>query len=104
MLGVLTRIDLRLKQVHSGLLQVESPAARNLDEMIASMNARLDHADYLVGWIDCFARGANLGRGLVHQARYLAPGEDPGPRVSLRVSHQERPARFLGIYPKSRLW
>jgi FAD/FMN-containing dehydrogenase len=59
----------------------------------------------MVGWIDCFARGECLGRGLVHQSNYLAPGEDPSPAQTLRVENQELPDTFFfGLLPKSMVW
>jgi FAD/FMN-containing dehydrogenase len=104
MLGCITSVTVRLKKVHSGLLAVEPLAAANLAEMIRIFEERLARADYLVGWIDCFARGAALGRGLIHQATYLAPGDDPVPGRTLRVVNQELPDTFMGIVPKSIMW
>jgi FAD/FMN-containing dehydrogenase len=103
MLGVFTRIELETKRVHSGDLEVRAFAPRNLAEMMATIEERKSEADYLVGWIDCFARGAELGRGLIHEARYLEEGEDPHPELTLRVEHQELPGHILG-FPKSQVW
>ena len=104
MLGCITSVTVRLKKVHSGLLAVEPLAVPNLAEMIRVFEERMPRADYLVGWIDCFARGAALGRGLVHHASYLAPGDDPVPGRTLRVANQELPDTFLGIVPKAIMW
>ena len=71
MLAVITEVTLRLKRVHSGLLEVEPVPTRDLDEMFAAFEARTASADYLVGWVDGFATGNGCGRGLVHAARYL---------------------------------
>jgi len=104
MLGVITAIELQLKRVHSGLLDVEAIPAPNLDAMLAAFEERLGTADYLVGWLDAFAGGAALGRGLVHQARYLEAGEDPDPAATLRPGAQELPARILGLLPRRVVW
>jgi FAD/FMN-containing dehydrogenase len=104
MLGCFTRITLRMKRVHSGLLEVEPIPVRSLDEMFDVFESRLAHADYLVGWIDTFARGGELGRGLVHHANYLAEGQDPAPAQSLRVANQELPPTLVGVVPKSIMW
>ncbi|HKX45317.1 MAG TPA: FAD-binding oxidoreductase, partial [Planctomycetota bacterium] len=104
MLGVFTRIRLRTKRVHSGDLEVQAVATRTLAEMMDQFEARKARADYLVGWIDCFGRGAELGRGLIHEGRYLEPGEDPRPELSLRLEHQELPARIFGVFPKDQVW
>jgi FAD/FMN-containing dehydrogenase len=104
MLGCFTRLTLRLKRVHSGLLEVEPVPVRSLDEMFDVFEARLARADYLVGWMDTFGRGTELGRGLVHQANYLGEGEDPAPAQSLRVVNQELPPTLMGVVPKSIMW
>lgn len=103
MLGAFTRIVLHTKRVHSGELEVRAYSNRDLHEMMDYFEAEQARADYLVGWIDCFARGDALGRGLVHAARYLEPGEDLEPERTLRVEHQELPAHILG-FPKSEVW
>jgi decaprenylphospho-beta-D-ribofuranose 2-oxidase len=104
MLGCFTSITLALKRVHSGLVDVEPIPARNLDELFDVVESRLATADYLVGWIDTFARGAELGRGLVHQATYVHAGEDRAAAQTLRVANQELPPTLVGVVPKSIMW
>jgi FAD/FMN-containing dehydrogenase len=104
MLGVFTQITLRLKKVHSGYLRVTPIAVRDWAEMFAEFDARLERSDYLVGWIDGFAAGTGAGRGQLHQANYLAAGEDPHPAQSLRVENQELPDTLFGVLPKSVMW
>ncbi|MGO8671960.1 MAG: FAD-dependent oxidoreductase [Capsulimonadaceae bacterium] len=103
-LGVFTRLTLQLKRVYSGLLDVTAYVNSNFDELFALYEEHLPHSDYLVGWIDCFAGGSALGRGVIHQANYLAPGVDPCPEQSLRVCNQELPDTILGLVPKSIMW
>ena len=70
LLGAVTRVKVRLKKVESGRLRVTPVRTRTLAAMFDCFTERLETSDYLVGWIDCFAGGASLGRGLVHQADY----------------------------------
>jgi FAD/FMN-containing dehydrogenase len=102
MLGTFTSLTLRLKRVHSGLLDVEAIPTRCLDEMFDAVEARLAEADYLVGWMDTFARGGELGRGLVHRADYVH--DDRNAAQTLRVVNQELPPTILGVLPKSIVW
>jgi FAD/FMN-containing dehydrogenase len=104
MLGCFTTLTLATKKVHSGLLRVEAINARSLAHMIEIFEQRLPESDYLVGWIDAFARGAKLGRGQIHQANYLEPGEDSRPAQTLRLENQMLPENILGVVPKSILW
>jgi len=103
MLGVMSRIVLSTKRIHSGELEVFAFANKDLGEMMAFMEAHKGTADYLVGWVDCFARGDALGRGQVHRAQYLHEGEDAHPEETLTVAHQEVPTSILA-FPKSELW
>ena len=104
MLGAITRVELETKRVHSGDIEVNGVSCHDLAEMMQRMDARTADCDYLVGWVDCFAGEDGLGRGLIHEARYLDPGEDPHPERTLRVAHQELPDRILGLFPKSQVW
>jgi decaprenylphospho-beta-D-ribofuranose 2-oxidase len=104
MLGTFTRARLRTQRIHSGEIEVRGISTRTLREMMGYIEEHRAHADYLVGWVDCFAGGDQLGRGLIHEARYLEPGEDPDPAATLRVAHQELPPMILGVFPKEQVW
>ncbi|MEM7515562.1 MAG: FAD-binding oxidoreductase, partial [Planctomycetota bacterium] len=97
MLGVFSRIKLQTKKVYSGELEVKGVSTRNLREMMEYFEAHKETSDYLVGWIDCFGSDEGLGRGLIHDARYLEPGEDPDPEETLKITNQTLPASILGF-------
>lgn len=103
LLGTIVRVVLETKRVHSGDLEVRAKSTPDLASALEYIEEHKRTSDYLVAWIDCFARGKALGRGLVHDARYLAPGEDPEPAKSLTVAHQELPKNILGI-SKGEVW
>ncbi|MFQ5398561.1 MAG: FAD-dependent oxidoreductase [Anaerolineae bacterium] len=104
MLGCFTSITLQLKRVYSGLLDVETETRPNLAEMFTYFEENLPQSDYIVGWIDAFARGQALGRGDVHKATYLPPGADPNPQQTLRLDRQHLPDTLFGLLPKSVIW
>lgn len=103
LLGVVTRVRVQLKRMHSGRLRVRPIQTPTLEAMFDALAARTSTADYLVGWVDCFASGAALGRGLVHEAHHLAEGEDPLGAATLAASHQELPGSIFGV-PRSLVW
>lgn len=104
-LGTFTRVTLQMKRVYSGRLEVSAWTCENLDAMFDDFErAREQGWDYVVGWIDGFARGRKLGRGQIHAARYLEPGEDPEGEATLALEHQDLPSTFFGVIPKSWLW
>jgi FAD/FMN-containing dehydrogenase len=104
MLGCFTNLTLQMKRIYSGLLSVEAISTPTLAGMFRVFEERLDRADYLIGWIDATAAGRGAGRGLVHAARHLAPGEDVNPAQTLRVASQELPEEFFGLLPKAWMW
>ncbi len=103
LLGVFTAITLQMKRLYSGDLAVEAWAAPSLAAMLADIDHHRE-ADYVVGWVDGTQRGGGLGRGQIHTARYLAPGEDPHPARTLRLDYQGLPDTLFGLIPKSIIW
>ncbi len=103
-LGIVVRARIALHRVASGLLHVEAVSAPDLESMLRRADEAKEPWEYVVGWIDAFARGRRLGRGLLHFARYLAEGEDPAPAQSLQAEAQDLPDTLLGFVPKSILW
>ena len=103
MLGVFTSMMFKMKRIHSGLIAVD---ARPVPDLHRHMNDLLDnapHYDYIVGWLDTFARGKNLGRGQIHAARNLREGEDPDAEKTMQLAYQHLPDRLFGVMPKSLL-
>jgi len=100
LLGVITRVKLKMHRVASGNLDVWAEAAKNWDEQFALFEKYEHDADYMVSWVDCFSKGAKAGRGQFHGAWYKQR-EDLGSRVA---SNQDLPALILGIFPKSLVW
>jgi FAD/FMN-containing dehydrogenase len=103
LLGAVTRVKLAMKRVESGRMRVRPIRTASLEAMFDCFAERLESSDYLVGWIDCFAGGRALGRGLVHQAHYLSAAEDPDGARLLGMNHQDLPPSILGV-PRSLVW
>jgi len=103
-LGCFTSITLKLKKVYSGDLDIKVFIAEDLHELFQIYEKQIPESDYLVGWIDAFATGKELGRSIVHQANYLKEGVDTTPAQTLRAQHQDLPDTILGFFPKSIMW
>ncbi|HEX6508319.1 MAG TPA: FAD-binding oxidoreductase [Chloroflexota bacterium] len=102
MLGIFVSLTFRLEKVPSGLLRIEEQVAGSLDEMFAIFEDGIDRADHVLGWIDGYARGSSLGRGLVQLANPWA--DDPEPAMTLRPTYQDLPDTLFGVVPRSALW
>jgi len=71
-------VALHLKRVPSGWLDVEAFAAPDLASTLAALDGAKESWEYLVGWMDCWAKGRGLGRSVVHVANeHAASGSGP---------------------------
>ncbi|HEX5053063.1 MAG TPA: FAD-binding oxidoreductase [Planctomycetota bacterium] len=104
MLGCFTRLELETKRVHSGRLRVWGIVAKDLEHNLQILEDLRGKADYLVSWVDLHAKGAALGRGLMHRADQLKPGEDPEGLRFLDPALQDVPPNLFGVVPKGWLW
>ncbi|MEZ4518300.1 MAG: FAD-binding oxidoreductase [Chloroflexota bacterium] len=104
MLGIFTSLTMQMKRVYSGLLNVETETRRNLADMFSYFYENVAQSNYIVGWIDSLSAGSSLGRGDVHKANYLAPGEDPNPTQTLRLDNQHLGPNLFGVMPRSIMW
>jgi decaprenylphospho-beta-D-ribofuranose 2-oxidase len=104
MLGCFTAFTLKLKRIYSGYLLVETCAQPDLNSMFSYFENHLTSSDYIVGWIDAFAKGKSLGRGDVHKASYLPAGADANPSQSMRLDFQNLPDTMFGFMPRSIIW
>ena len=104
MLGCFTELEIETKRVHSGRLRVWGIVARDLDHNFEILEDLHEDADYLVSWVDLHAKGAALGRGLMHRADQMKPGEDPEGLRYFDPSLQDVPPNIFGVVPKGWLW
>lgn len=104
MLGCFTKLAIRTKRVHSGRLRVWGIVARDLEHNLQILEDLRGEADYLVSWLDLHATGTGLGRGLMHRADQLEPGEDPEGLRYFDPGLQDVPTTLFGVVPKGWLW
>lgn len=99
LLAAIVEVKIQMRRIASGDLRVLPLSIANWDEQFSTFEALADESDYLVSWIDAFARGRAAGRGLVHAAWYQ---EESGARPhSLREDHQDLPDTLMFGIPKS---
>ncbi|MFN7172114.1 MAG: FAD-dependent oxidoreductase [Fimbriimonadaceae bacterium] len=100
--GAITRARIALKRIGSGDLMVWPVSCANLQDQFDTFKKFEGDSDYMVSWIDAFARGLGEGRGLFHAAKHVT--EANGAQYSLRSEHQELPDTVAGFFPKSTAW
>ncbi len=65
LLGVLTSVTLQLQHIPSSYVIVRQRPTTSFNSMIEIFKEESQNTDFLEAWVDGFARGAQLGRGVV---------------------------------------
>ena len=73
--GLITEVTLRLTRVESPWIVLETVGMDGLDAMLAGLTRSAAEWPYTVGWIDCLARGADVGRGVLMRGRHASRAE-----------------------------
>ncbi len=85
--GVVSEATLRLLPIETSMLLVDNERVGDLDELMRRMVEGDDRYHYSAAWIDCLARGASLGRGILTRG-------DHAPRDALPARAQADPLHF----------
>lgn len=75
--GVILDATFQLVPVETRFIRVDEKRCENLDALMASMEESDDAYHYSVAWIDCSARGRQLGRGILGQGDHARLDELP---------------------------
>jgi decaprenylphospho-beta-D-ribofuranose 2-oxidase len=69
--GTIVEACVRLQPVETGWIRQRTIVATDLDQAVAAL-ATHDQTTYSVAWIDCVARGPNLGRSLIYLGEHAS--------------------------------
>ncbi|MGX4801186.1 FAD-binding oxidoreductase [Bradyrhizobium guangdongense] len=72
--GVILEATMRLRSVETGWIRERVISASDLDAAMRALEAS-DSATYSVAWIDCAARGRDLGRSLIYLGEHASADE-----------------------------
>ncbi|MEN6458151.1 MAG: FAD-binding oxidoreductase [Thermoguttaceae bacterium] len=76
--GHILEVEFSMRQIPSPWIWGESERISDLDRMVAGLKTAARDWPMTVGWVDCLARGARLGRGILMKGRWARPDESPG--------------------------
>ncbi len=77
LLALVVEVTLQLRQVPSPYLDIEITAADNVDDLIGKLQEIKNTSDFIVVWIDSYAKGQNIGRSVIHATRWSDKPVDP---------------------------
>ncbi|MGD9171755.1 MAG: FAD-binding oxidoreductase [Candidatus Thiodiazotropha sp.] len=88
--GVITWAEIQLKPIHNPYILQEVIRYRNLDEFFGLAQESDQSHEYTVAWIDCLAKGDELGRGLFYRGKHTEtikgkPPTAPGKRLTFPI-------------------
>ncbi|SFK07917.1 FAD-binding oxidoreductase [Bradyrhizobium sp. Gha] len=72
--GVILEATMRLRTVETGWIREQVVSASDLDAAMRALQAS-ESATYSVAWIDCVARGRDLGRSLIYLGEHASADE-----------------------------
>jgi decaprenylphospho-beta-D-ribofuranose 2-oxidase len=75
LLGIITSVTLQLQRISSGSVDIRMQPAASIGEILALLQEE-QSADFLEAWVDGFASGRQLGRGIVTCASYSEASDD----------------------------
>ena len=75
LLGIITTLTLQLQRIPSGSVTLRRRSAGSLAEVLAVLAEEAAQSDFMEGWLDGFATGRELGRGIVTSATLSEAGE-----------------------------
>ena len=96
MTGIIIDVTLQLKRISSAQLNVDTKKVASLEDMLECFEVSKHHYEYMVGWIDHFATGNNLGRGVFERANHVDKNYNNTP---LTVAKQKKPITIPDIIP-----
>jgi len=88
--GVITWAEIQLKSIHNPYIDQEVIRYRNLNEFFDLAQESDQSHEYTVAWIDCLAKGRELGRGLFIRGNHTEtirgkPPKAPSKRLAFSI-------------------
>ncbi len=78
--GLITWVEIQLRAIEGPWIQAESRRFGNLSEFLALSEESDRRHEFTVAWVDCAARGANLGRGILLSGNFAPASAGQGKR------------------------
>src|SRR5690606_10513501 len=95
--GVIVDATVQLVRIPGSAVEQRTLRAASLDEVIELLDANAD-ATYSVAWLDCLARGAELGRSLLFLGEHVQDNRFAAPRHGRLTVPVNAPSLLLNRY------
>ena len=95
--GIILSITLKLKAIKSSNILQTTLKARNLEEILHQFNVNQE-STYSVAWIDCLAKGAQLGRSILMLGEHSDAGDLSLEEPKKLSVPMDMPSKLLNTY------
>jgi decaprenylphospho-beta-D-ribofuranose 2-oxidase len=90
LLGIIVEATLQLQPIPSPYVEINRIPTPNVDALLTTM-ARVEQThDAAVVWVDAYARGAQVGRSVIHAARWVAKRQSAPRRRAILAAGYKR--------------
>jgi FAD/FMN-containing dehydrogenase len=79
--GIITHAEIQLIPVQNAFLEEESFQCENLEQHLKLFEESEQQYQYTVSWIDCLARGSQLGKGIFTRGNHCTDTSLPGEHI-----------------------
>lgn len=79
--GLILTAKVRMQPVSSAYILCDYYKSKDLDDVLATMQASDDRYVYSVAWVDCLASGKSLGRSVLMRGNHATPAQLSGERA-----------------------
>ncbi len=76
--GIILAVGLRMRKVETAYVRVDYRRTRDLEETLLYLEEEDRNYTYSVAWVDCLARGARMGRGVLMGGNPASPQDLTG--------------------------
>ncbi len=87
--GIIAEVALQLRPIETASVICHHHAAANLEELFTALDDKNKDDLYSVAWIDCLAKGAKMGKGVLMVGRHATCSELPAGRDPFALPSQK---------------
>lgn len=100
--GIVTKVNLKLKKIPSPFVKTINLNARNIEELIEIFESNKNNFDFMVAWVDSFAKGRSLGRGFVECGKWINHSSKENNKEIKKSLIKSN--KIFSIFPKKITW
>ncbi|MBI1422852.1 MAG: FAD-binding protein [Gammaproteobacteria bacterium] len=95
--GLIVWVEFRLKKINGPFIEQETERFANLEQFFALSEAAAAEWEYTVAWVDCLAKGAQLGRGLFFRGNHATTTKTTSTAADYGRTRLNMPFTFPGF-------